>query len=55
MIGNKRGPGVTQVETVDPLTNEPHTWTTKQEVEAANRNITTTILPTNNMGCGHIF
>ena len=35
MIGNKRGPGVTQVETMDPLTNESHTCTSKQEVEAA--------------------
>ena len=35
MIGNKRGPGVTLVEIVDPLTNEPHTCTSKQEVEAA--------------------
>ena len=36
MLGNSRGNGVTQVQTLDPVTNEPHNCTTKKEVEAVN-------------------
>lgn len=36
MMGNRRGTGVTQVQTVDPVTKEPHNCTTKQDVEVAN-------------------